>query len=342
MGGKALNRFGVFTERKNTEEFLRIGEEIQDSLYVYFLNRYGISVETCVVTCYRTKPDHGDLDLLVKVTPEINMLIDFRKEIELFFLPKAINSNGGVHSFDFQGFQIDFIPVKESKWETAKTYYSYDPLGNIMGKTFHKFGLSYGWDGLFYKFRNFHGSNSQNVLLTNDARKIFEFGGYDYDRYLKGFDTLEEIFNFCIDSRYFDAEMFQMENLKSIDKKRNRKRGSYHAFLEYLKENNINTRYYFNDDKDSYLISIDNYFPEANLLEKISEFKKIDALNKLLSEKFNGNIVMTWLPDLKGKELGAAMNKFTKMLGDEFGEFIMNNDIDTIKFLFLKTYFEEL
>lgn len=115
MGGKALNRFGVFTERKNTEEFLRIGEEIQDSLYVYFLNRYGIRVETCVVTCYRTKPDHGDLDLLIKVTPEINMLIDFRKEIELFFLPKAINSNGGVHSFDFQGFQIDFIAVKKSK-----------------------------------------------------------------------------------------------------------------------------------------------------------------------------------------------------------------------------------
>jgi len=342
MGGKALNKYGVFTERKDTSEFLRFGEEIQNTIVYGFLRMYSLSVETTVVTCYRTKPNHGDLDLLIKITPEIaDKNINFREFIQLMFLPQAIHNNGGVFSFDYHNFQVDFIPIKESKWETAKTYYSYDPLGNIMGKTFHKFGLSYGWDGLFYKFRNFNGMNSQNILLTNEAKKIFDFGGYDYDRYLLGFDFLEEIFLFTINSKYFDAEMFQMENLKSIDKKRNRKRGSYHLFLNYLKDNGINTRYEFNKDKDSYLPAIDQAFPEAKLLEQLEALRKEDAMNKTISQKFNGDLVMAWYPNLQGKELGAAISKFKEALGDDYKEFILNGTYRIIQERFMEIYDEQ-
>jgi len=339
MGGKALNKYGVSTVRKSTEEFLRIGKSVQNTLSFMFLRQYGINLETTVVTCYHTKSDHGDLDLLIKMTPEIeNKNIDFRTVIQLSYLPQAIHNNGGVYSFDYQNFQVDFIPIKEHKWETAKVYYSYDPLGNIMGKTFHKFGLSYGWDGLFYKFRNFNGRNSQNILLTNDAKKIFDFGGYNYDRYLQGFETLEDILKFAIDCKYFDTEIFQMDNLKSIDKKRNRKRGSYHVFLKYLKDNNINTRYEFQKEKDLYLPMIETAFPEGMLMEKLGELQRKDKQDKILSQKFNGDIVMSWLPDLKGKELGQAIGKFKTDLGDEYDEFILNASYDAIHERFMNTY----
>jgi hypothetical protein len=339
MGGKALNKYGVFTERKDTSEFLRLGKSIQDTVTYGFLNLYSLSIDTAVVTCYHTKPNHGDLDLLVKITPDIaNKNINFRNFIELMFLPQAIHNNGGVFSFDYQNFQVDFIPIREEKWEIAQTYYSYDPLGNIMGKTFHKFGLSYGWDGLFYKFRNFHGSISENILLTTDPRRIFDFGGYDYDRYLQGFETLEEIFNFAINSDNFDTEMFQMENLKSIDKKRNRKRGSYRLFLNYLKDNNINVRKNFEEDKSKYITPIDFFFPEIKLKEKLSELQRIDTQNKIISQKFNGDIVMSWLPNLQGKELGAAISKFKDALGDEYGEFILNSDYKAIQNRFMEVY----
>ena len=330
MGGKALNKYGVHTDRKNTEEFLRIGKEIQNSVE----SRYPVS--TAIVTCYHTKADHGDLDLLLKMDDGIH--INWREYIQEAFNPQAIHNNGGVYSFDYQNFQVDFIPVKEHKWETAKVYYSYDPLGNIMGKTFHKFGLSYGWDGLFYKFRNFNGRNSQNILLSNDARAIFKFGGYDYDRYLQGFETLEDILRFAIDSKYFDTQIFQMDNLKSIDKKRNRKRGSYHIFLKYLEDNNIDIRYLFHKDKDIYLPLINIQFPEAKLLEKLKELQRIDSENLILSQKFNGDIVMSWLPNLKGKELGAAMTKFKDALGEEYGEFILNSEYNEIHNYFMKIY----
>jgi len=337
MGGKALNKYGVFTERKNTEEFLRIGKEIQEQI----AKDFDFHVETAVVTCYHQKPDHGDLDLLIKIDSNFhNSGIVLRDYIAKAFKPRAIHNNGGVHSFDYQNFQIDFIPVKESKWKIAKTYFSYDPLGNIQGKTFHKFGLSYGWDGLFYKVRNFNGRLSQNILLTNDAKKIFEFGGYDYDRYLQGFETLEDILKFAINSKHFDTQIFQMDNLKSIDKKRNRKRGSYHIFLKYLKDNDINIKYPFDRNKDNYLPIIDANFPEAKLLEKLAEFKRVDNENKILSQKFNGDMIMTWFPDLKGKQLGEAIHVFIESFEDmnEYREFVLNASFDAIHKRFISVY----
>lgn len=332
MGGKALNKYGITTERKGTADFLRIGMEIRDQIGEDF----NYKLETEVVTCFHTKLDHGDLDLLIKIDERFhNSGVNLNDYIQTTFEPRAIHNNGGVYSFDYQNFQIDFIPVRESKWETAKVYYSYDPLGNIMGKTFHKFGLSYGWDGLFYKFRNFNGRLAQNILLTNDARKIFEFGGYDYNRYLEGFDTLNDIFEFVMNTKYFDNDIFAFNNLKSIDKKRNRKRGSYHVFLKHMEDNNINVRYNFHRNKDLYLPMINNAFPEGKLIEKLENFKMKDRENKILSQKFNGDIVMGWLPDLMGKQLGQALTHFRESLGDDYKEFILNSDYKTIKERFL-------
>jgi len=265
--------------------------------------------------------------------------IAWREFIAYRLQPQAIHNNGGVYSFDYKNFQVDIIPINEDKWEIAQTYYSYDPLGNIMGKTFHKFGLSYGWDGLFYKYRNFRGTNSANILLTTDARRIFEFGGYNYDRYLQGFETLEEIFKFATDGVNFDAEMFKIENLKSIDKKRNRKRGSYHLFLNYLEENDIRTKKDFNPDKSVYITAIDFFFPEVNLKNKLQELQEKDSLDMFISQKFNGDIVMSWLPNLKGKELGEAMSKFKSQFeGNDFKTFILTADYQTIYKKFMQVY----
>ena len=337
MGGKALNKYGVHTERKNTEQFKTLAVYLISKLALDSIQGMNPALNFAVVKCYHTKESHGDLDLLIKM-PLNNTNFNWRAYIQDRFNPNAIHNNGGVFSFDYENFQIDFIPIKEDKWEIAQIYYSYDPLGNIMGKTFHKFGMSYGWDGLFYKYRNFNGKNSQNILLTTDPRAIFDFGGYNYDEYLKGFDTLEEIFQFTINSEYFDTEMLQMENLKSIDKKRNRKRGSYHLFLNYLKDNNINVKYGFSENKDDYLAIIDLAFPDVKFMDKLEELRKKDAQDKLLSEKFNGNIIMQWLPELKGKELGNAITTFKNQWGEQYNNYIANTSIENIQNCFMLVY----
>jgi len=135
MGGRALKN--TYTERKNTDEFLRIGKEIQHKLLT------DLKLDSIILKCYHTKETHGDLDLLIKIP--LNCNVDIKKYVENSFTPNEIFSNGGVYSFNHQDFQIDFIPINEDKWEVAQVYGFYDPLGNILGKSYHKFNLSYAW-----------------------------------------------------------------------------------------------------------------------------------------------------------------------------------------------------
>lgn len=337
MGGNALNKYGVFTKRKDTITFNYIGKTLSDKLYTDF------NLETAIVKCYHEKNDHGDLDLLIKITDDFSSKnINLKDYIQETFSPNAIHYNAGVYSFDYEDFQIDFISIKESNWEIANTYYAFDPLSNIMGKTFHKFNLSYGWEGLYYKFRNFNGVNSHNILISKDPKKILDFGGYDYDRYCQGFKTLEEIFQYVISSKYFNTETLQFENLNQIDRKRNRKRKSFNEFLLYIKDNYIKSNYFFNENKDSYIPMINDYFPEANLLEELKILNEKNNINKILAEKFNGNIIMTWIPDLQGKELGNVIRLFKLELGDDYDNFILNNDIKIICKKFMFVYYKHI
>jgi hypothetical protein len=346
MGGRALQKYGIETERKDSKEFYEIASKIgiqlnyglglTTSVPVEFV--YSPSIQSQSVRCYRTKQDHGDLDVLIKVDQDfINNGVNLKEYIEEHFKPQVVHSNGGVLSFDYENFQIDFIPIAESNWEVAQVYFSFDPLGNAMGKTFHKMNLSYGWDGLKFKYRNFNGRNSHDIEITKDPRKIFAFGGYDYDRYLKGFATIEEIFEFIIAGSYFDAEMFKMENLNHIDRKRNRKRGSYHAFLEYV-EKNAPTQSYEFKDKPYYAPRINDFFPEANFFVTLENLDEKNAIDARLNEKFNGRLVMTWIPSLSGKSLGLALNYFKLDLGENYQEIILESTEEQIKKRFMKFY----
>lgn len=308
MGGKALKN--TFTERKTTEEYNRL-----QSLIVPILQKE-LDTDIHIVKSYFTKSDHGDMDVMIKIDHKLyNRGINFVNFIKETFNPNEIYNNGGVISFDYQSFQIDFIFVKEKNWDVAIGFFDFDPSGNLMGKVAHKFGLRYGFEGLKYPFRNFNGRLSTDITLTRDNRKIFEFLGYDYDKFNQGFETLQDIFDYVVESKYFDSTIFQMDSLNQVDRKRNRKRKTYQQFLEFINSNNI-TKTIEWKQKSDYFDEIDKYFPEANLREKIERLTLKDIQDKELNSKFNGKLIMIEFPNLKGKELGDKITNFMKSFED--------------------------
>lgn len=317
MGGKALKN--TFTERKSTKEYLKIFNDIYNTLS-------DMLGDVTLTTHYHSKETHGDMDILLKITSN-NKDIDIVKTIVKHFNPNEIINNGGVISFDYKKLQIDIIPINEKDWESAKFWYSYDPIPNLVGKTAHKFGLKFGPTGLVLPVR-FAGRLFKDIIISKNSRKVFEFLGYDYDRYLKGFNTKQEIFDWVINSKFFDSEMFEMQNLNQIDRKRNRKRATYQEFLEYLKSNNIKKSYNFKD-KEEYLERIDEYFPEVGLKSEIEKLQKLDNTKQEISKKFNGNIIMNRHNWLKGRELGDVMNRF-KSNFKNFDEYVLNNNTEKI------------
>lgn len=327
MGGRAMALLGIETERKSTTEHLAIQNELMPVIAEMF------NTEVKGVKFYHTKDSHGDCDLLILNHGNLGNVGNKLKEK---FGP--VHCNGNVYSFEYKKYQVDVIPQPTRIWDFCHDFFDYDPTGNLMGKIAHKFGLKYGFQGLVYPFRTFSGRLSTDIVISTDSNKIFEFLGYDYNEYLKGFDTLEEIFSWVISSKYFTMDSFLMDNLNHIDRKRNAKRATYQGFLTWANENDVTSNYKFNKDKDSYIDLINEFFPEANFKSKLEDLRKKDEENRIISEKFNGRFVMEWT-GLSGKELGKTLGDFDKFLGENKRTFILENTPEQIEKAFKMWYF---
>lgn len=78
----------------------------------------------------------------------------------------------------------------------------------------------------------------------------------------------------------------------------------------------------------------------TEIKNKISEYKKYQQENDIISNKFNGDIIMKFYP-LSGADLGVSIVTFKNHIKDtfniDFREFILLNDHDTIMCEFDKT-----
>jgi hypothetical protein len=332
MGGHALK--SIETVRLETPEYNRLILELIPLVQNIF------ETKTYNAPCYRAKQSHGDMDILI-LNDGGDKFNHIRELIVENFNPTEINHNSNVYSFDYEKFQIDFIFISDKNWETAKTYFSYDPIGNIMGKYSKKFNLSFGWDGLKYT-HYIEDKKLGEFVITKDLRKIFTFLGFDYDKYLLGFDTLEEIFEYLVDNKYFNKQMFEFDNLTGRDRKRNKKRTTFHQFLDYIQTIEDRDFYVFEKDKAKYLSLIDEYFPECNIIERIEEYKEKEKTKKEIAKKFNGDIIMEIYPNLKDKELGNFISNFKKYITEaenmDFDTYLLNNTGDIIKLKIITFY----
>jgi len=323
MGGRAMKQYGIETRRYDTPEYNEIVKEVKPRIEKLF------NTEVHNVRAYNTKESHGDMDLLILNSGNLG---NIKEKIQSEFKDvHAVHCNGGVFSFEYKAFQIDIIPQPTSRWETAKCFFDFDPTGNLMGKLAHKFGLKYGFQGLVYPFRNYDGRLSEDITISLDNSKIFEFLGLDYDRYLQTFDTVQEIFDYIIGSKYFNGENYMMDNLNHIDRKRNAKRDTYQQFLTYINEHKPISKFEFSKNKEDYIQMINEYFPEANFLEKLAKIKKTDGENQLIKTKFNGRIIMELYPYLKGKQLGEVIGWYKNFLGEAYRRFMLNSTPEEVK-----------
>lgn len=296
MGGNALT---IPTKRYKREDFFDILLEVRT-----MLNNNGITSE--VPKWYRNKETFGDLDVLIKSSTVDGNILDV---INRLFKPQEIYNNNDVKSFDYKEFQIDFIMTSDDKWDTSINYFSYNDLGNLIGRISYQMGFRFGHFGLKLVYNHPKGGRKMSKIVSKNPRKIYEFLGFNYDRYLEGFDDLEDIFKFVVNSRYFNRKIYDYEYLNHQNRTRNKKRKNYELFLDYVKTNkNILFLDYEFRDKQYYINEAEKFF-NIRLNEMISRFNEKVEIEKMASEKFNGGIVMEKY-GLKGKEIGIAMSKF--------------------------------
>jgi hypothetical protein len=144
------------------------------------------------------------------------------------------------------------------------------------------------------------------------TQKIFSIAGYSYQRWLKGFKNLEEIFEFAVDTPYFNYGIFDLENRNHRSRIRDRKRQTYTKFLEWAKDKPA--RYDWGDmsdyaDRKAFIPRINQFFPDFQA--KYDAVMEAARLRKHIKSLYNGDTISE-LTGLREKELGAFMAHLKK------------------------------
>ncbi|HET8687089.1 MAG TPA: hypothetical protein VFM18_10550 [Methanosarcina sp.] len=297
MGGNALS---FETRRVKRDEYFVLVDEIKEKL-----KNFGIEKFTDI-PAYHTKPDFGDIDILI-VSDRPNK----DKWIRELFQPKEIYHNSNVFSFDYKDVQVDLIFTKLNDFQSSIDYFSYNDFGNLVGRLAHKRGLRFGHDGLSLSIRD----DTQvigEINLTKNIDEILSLLGYDPAPYHKGFDTLEDIFEYVVSSPYYTYEIFDLDNRNYRARTRDRKRKTYTEFLKWA-ESRENGTYVYSGNKADYLPLVLHKF---NKIDEYASILKAHSINLTIKEKFNGLIVRD-LTGLDGKELGSFIAEFRKLFSKE-------------------------
>lgn len=339
MGGNIFEN----TRRVNKEELNNILSELH-YLFAPF------DVEYHPLRSYFNKNDFGDVDILIKRKNNKNLIekyYDWLKALsDSDTMPefKGVSQNSSILSFNYKDFQIDLIFVKPKNWEISKVFYSDNDLGNLMGKIARFFHLKYGFQGLRYNaYSDLYDQKLFEIVLTKDPRTIFEFLGFDYDRYLEGFNNKKDIFEFVINSKYFSKNIFYAEQLTADQKQRDAKRETYQEFMNYIESRNDLPEYQERPSKEEIIKILDarNDFDKSvfNSIQEGLELEEKHIKNKKEARnKFNGNVIMEHFP-LSGKLLGKAKDYFYQEFENhwKYYDYLLNNDQSTILRDFEKT-----
>lgn len=311
MGGNALKT--IKTVRLQKKEYFELEKQVTDNLSLIFP---GHRVNT--VPAYRNKESFGDMDILLEST---NLPSDWVERIENTFNPQQLVKNGPVTSFDVQQFQIDVILSPTHFYDFSLSYYSWNDLGNLIGRLAKGMGYTFGHEGFSYKLYN-GDQLIDTIKLSTDFNETLLFLGLDPERHRQGFNTVEDIFNYMISSTYFRSESFLLESLNHVARVRTKKRPMYAAFLDFL-DNNHQPE----SERNKPLHLNRGFEAFSSFQDKYNEAEQKGIDRSIIKDKFNGELVSE-LTGLTQKDLGEFMKQIRSSFEskEEFERFIINGD----------------
>ena len=320
--------------RLQKTEYFKYCKHVSDLLNSFNINTFYIT------EAIKNKEDYGDMDIVIPFETNQDIISTIRASLNKAGYTNC--TNGNVLSFLFNSFQIDLICVPIVQYDYACKYFSFQDVGNLIGRMLKQYGFKHGWQGLYYPQRSDVEESTSNGaehvvkehLLSLNYYKTLEIAQLDIDKFKDGFNTLEEMFQWIVQSPLFNPHIFKFENLNHTNKVRDRKRKTYNAFLIWLEKNgwfdkDIPYKKLNKKEKREYVLQ---YFPFIQ--KDIEEVDEQIRIHKICKSKFNGELVMQ-LTNLSGKELGSLMKILKPLTTDNI---IYNMNKQEIELLIVNTY----
>ena len=295
MGGKALKTMDA--RRMPAAEYHPFAARVAARLRARWPN-----ARPYVIPAYETKPDFGDLDVLVD---RAGVPDDALADLAMAFGSREVIDLKTTIALEVEGFQVDLIMVQSESYPCAAIYFAYNDAGNLLGRVARAMGFKFGFDGLTYLLRVGDRLIAE-IVLSRDPRAILEFLGYDYEAFVYGFQALEDMFAYVASSPYFDPSRYALEARNHAARVRDRKRPSYRAFLAWLDATNPPAGTLAGQERTAYLERASRFFPRfpAELAEAMTGHTR----QLLRRNRFNGHIVAE-VSGFTGPRLGALVQE---------------------------------
>lgn len=308
MGGNLFKE----TSRLSKQDYEIVVKDVLQLLKGVYKTPTEIFNDNCKpVIAYAEKESFGDLDILINssIFSKYNLL-SYLKSANIPF-----NDSGDVLSFRYEYntntfFQVDVIYTKGKYFLASYHYFSYNDLGNLLGRLTKTIGIKYGHKGLSLVVRDKEYVMGE-IILSTDVNDMLDILGLDKETYNSGFSNLKEIFEFVISSKFFNADIFLLHNRNHEGRTRDKKRKTYHEFLVYLEEAKPVNKFIvppkeykggYNLKEPFYTNIILAKFPWVE--QEVERLNSLREKQKQFRDVFNPVTVIE-LTNLKGKELGA-------------------------------------
>jgi hypothetical protein len=259
---------------------------------------------------YGDKADFGDMDILVASRPDWSELRQtFTAELGV----SRVKAVGHVYSMLYRGLQTDFFAVPARFLDVQYDFMSFNDVGNFIGRMCRRFELTWGERGLAHVYRRSGGNYRADLELTRDFARVCAFLGLDHARWVAGFETLESVFDWVIESPYFSVAPYL--DARGDLARRTQVRTSVQRFVDYLRQRGVDRRFAF-AERSSYLDHVIGFFAEADRAGLIADEQAAEARADTIASKFSGRRVMALVPGLVGEPLGLFIRELRASFPD--------------------------
>ncbi|KAF9242595.1 hypothetical protein BU15DRAFT_60316 [Melanogaster broomeanus] len=289
------------------------------------------------------KKDHGDIDFVVarslnpgqEVTPEqVRRVLGAAKSIELegnrtsnyaieiTHEEWSSTCTDPIHSERIYC-QVDVkVCDDEEGVEGISVFHGYGDLGIIICSIAKTRGLSLNHKGL----KIASPQPDPPMHLTTSPRAIFAFMGLSMDRWLKGFDTVEDTFKFAATSRFFDPRRLHVPSMRTFDKSVDG-RNMYRDFLAWAQDKTP-VQYTPEPYRDAVEEALEVFGKKAEW-DAAAHERHVRAW---LKNNFNGKLVAEWT-SLGWRGVKAVMDDVRSSVGGERA--LVGMEIEEVKGLVL-------
>ncbi|KAF2801558.1 uncharacterized protein BDZ99DRAFT_219278 [Mytilinidion resinicola] len=183
------------------------------------------------------KTSHGDIDFLVE--GPLNSSFTPNDIADALNATRHVK-NGATRSYAvphpevpdaFVQVDTHVCPDGRLAWECF--HQAYADLWQIIGVAHRSLGLTATDKGLHVRIEELEAKNRKASMqfLSDDPVRVLQFYGLDVERYDKGFEMMDELYEWVVWGRFFSREVLEAREEKANDRRRLKERDMYRKFI---------------------------------------------------------------------------------------------------------------